>query len=78
MKGAFTGAVRNKDGLFLTAQGRTLLLDEVGSIPVNMQLALLRVLQERKIRPVGGNDMLPVDVRVIAATNEDLEQRMQQ
>lgn len=78
VKGAFTGAVRNKDGLFLTAQGGTLLLDEVGSIPVNMQLALLRVLQERKIRPVGGNDMLPVDVRVIAATNEDLEQRMQQ
>ena len=77
LKGSFTGAVRNKEGLFQTAQGGTLFLDEIGSISINMQLTLLRVLQEHKIRPVGGNAMLPVDVRVIAATNEDLEKRIQ-
>lgn len=76
VKGAFTGAVRNKDGLFVAAQGGTLFLDEIGSIPVPMQLALLRALQEREIRPVGGVDMIPVDARVIAATNEDLEERL--
>jgi len=77
LKGSFTGAVRNKEGLFQTAEGGTLFLDEIGSISINMQLTLLRVLQERKIRPVGGNAMLSVDVRVIAATNEDLEKRIQ-
>ena len=77
LKGSFTGAVRNKEGLFQAAEGGTLFLDEIGSISINMQLTLLRVLQERKIRPVGGNTMLPVDVRVIAATNEDLEKRIQ-
>lgn len=77
LKGSFTGAVRNKEGLFQAAQGGTLFLDEIGSISINMQLTLLRVLQEHKIRPVGGNAMLPVDVRVIAATNEDLEKRLQ-
>lgn len=76
VKGAFTGAVRNKDGLFVAAQGGTLFLDEIGSIPVQMQLTLLRALQEREIRPVGGVSMIPVDVRVIAATNEDLEERL--
>ncbi|MGI5923982.1 MAG: sigma 54-interacting transcriptional regulator [Lentisphaeria bacterium] len=76
IKGAFTGAVRNKDGLFVAAQGGTLFLDEIGSIPVQMQLTLLRALQEREIRPVGGVSMIPVDVRVIAATNEDLEERL--
>ncbi|MDD3953968.1 MAG: sigma-54 dependent transcriptional regulator [Lentisphaeria bacterium] len=76
LKGAFTGAVRNKNGLFLAANGGTLFLDEVGSIPVSMQLALLRALQEREIRPVGALQNIPVDVRVLAATNEDLGQRM--
>ena len=76
MKGAFTGAVRNKNGLFLAADGGTLFLDEVGSIPVSMQLALLRALQEREIRPVGALQNIPVDVRVLAATNEDLNQRL--
>ncbi len=76
LKGAFTGAVRNKNGLFLAADGGTLFLDEVGSIPVSMQLALLRALQEREIRPVGALQNIPVDVRVVAATNEDLSQRL--
>ncbi|MFA6929329.1 MAG: sigma-54 dependent transcriptional regulator [Lentisphaeria bacterium] len=76
MKGAFTGAVRNKNGLFLAADGGTLFLDEVGSIPVSMQLALLRALQEREIRPVGSLQNIPVNVRILAATNEDLSQRM--
>ncbi|NMA20815.1 MAG: sigma-54-dependent Fis family transcriptional regulator [Lentisphaerae bacterium] len=76
LKGAFTGAVRDKNGLFLAADGGTLFLDEVGSIPVSMQLALLRALQEREIRPVGALQNIPVNVRVLAATNEDLSQRM--
>ena len=76
LKGAFTGAVRNKNGLFLAADGGTLFLDEVGSIPISMQLALLRALQEREIRPVGALQNIPVNVRVLAATNEDLSQRM--
>ncbi len=76
LKGSFTGAVRNKEGLFQAAQGGTLFLDEIGSISVSMQLTLLRVLQEHKVRPVGGNSLVPVDVRVVAATNEDLEARI--
>lgn len=76
LKGAFTGAVRDKDGLFLAADGGTLFLDEVGAIPVSMQLALLRALQEREIRPVGGLQNIQVDVRVISASNEDLRTRM--
>jgi two-component system response regulator PilR (NtrC family) len=76
LKGAFTGAIRNKNGLFLAADGGTLFLDEVGSIPISMQLALLRALQEREIRPVGALQNIPVNVRVLAATNEDLSQRM--
>jgi len=78
VKGAFTGAVKNKDGLFLAANGGTLFLDEVGSIPLNMQLVLLRTLQEHEIRPVGGLENIPVDVRIIAASNEDLNEKMQQ
>ncbi len=77
VKGSFTGAVRNKDGLFLAANGGTLFLDEVGSISSSMQLTLLRVLQEREIRPVGCLHNIPVEVRVIAATNEDLDRKRQ-
>ncbi len=73
VKGAFTGAVHNKDGLFVAANGGTLFLDEIGSIPLPTQMALLRALQEREIRPVGATHSIPVDVRVIAATNEDVE-----
>ncbi|MEI6168550.1 MAG: sigma-54 dependent transcriptional regulator [bacterium] len=73
MKGAFTGASANKDGLFETANGGTLFLDEIPSMPISIQGKLLRVLQEKEIRRVGGNDNIPVDVRVIAATNTSLE-----
>lgn len=77
VKGAFTGANKFKKGLFESAEGGTLLLDEVGSIPVDMQQKLLRVLEEREIRPVGGTKNIPVDVRIVAATNERLEEKIQ-
>ncbi len=76
VKGAFTGANKFKKGLFESAGGGTLLLDEVGSLPLEMQSKLLRVLEEREIRPVGGTKNVPVDVRIIAATNEKLEKRI--
>lgn len=72
-KGSFTGAVSEKAGLFEAANGGTLFLDEVGELPLSMQVKLLRSLQERVIRKVGGNDDIKVDVRIIAATNRDLE-----
>ena len=71
-KGAFTGADRKRRGLFVEASGGTLFLDEVGDIPLALQVKLLRVLQDRTVRPVGGSQEVPLDLRVISATHRDL------
>ena len=78
MKGAFTGANANKKGLFEAAGGGSIFLDEIGDMTGAMQVKLLRVLQERCFRPLGGTGEIPVDVRVIAATNQDLPGRIQE
>ncbi len=74
VKGSFTGAVNDKVGHFEAANGGTLFLDEIGNLSYELQVQLLRALQERKIKPVGSNEEIPVDIRVVAATNEDLEE----
>ena len=76
VKGAFTGANQNKRGLFEVADGGTIFLDEIGEMTLAMQVKLLRVLQERCLRPVGGTGEIAIDVRVIAATNRDLEKQV--
>jgi two-component system response regulator GlrR len=76
IKGAFTGAVANHPGLFQAANGGTLFLDEIGDMPVALQVKLLRVLQERQVRPVGASQAVPVDVRILSATHRDLDDAM--
>jgi DNA-binding NtrC family response regulator len=78
VKGAFTGATSNKEGLFEVASGGTIFLDEISSMPMSIQSKLLRVLQEKEIRKVGGTETIPVDVRVLAATNVRLEDLIEQ
>ncbi|HTY62344.1 MAG TPA: sigma-54 dependent transcriptional regulator [Acidobacteriota bacterium] len=78
LKGAFTGAANNKKGLFEAAGGGSIFLDEIGDMTPAMQVKLLRILQERRLRPLGGTAEIAVDVRVIAATNHDLQSRIQQ
>ena len=75
-KGSFTGAMTDRIGRFELANGGTIFLDEIGDLSLDMQVKLLRVLQERSVDPVGGTKSVPVDVRVVAATHRDLEQEI--
>ena len=76
VKGSFTGAVSDKAGLFKTASGGTLFLDEIGELSLGLQVKLLRALQERRIKPVGATEETEIDVRVVAATNRELEEEV--
>lgn len=78
VKGSFTGAIADKTGHFVEANGGTLFLDEIGNLPYEIQVQLLRALQERKVKPVGSNSEIKVDVRIIAATNEDMDLALEQ
>jgi len=77
-RGAFTGAMRRKEGRFELADGGTLFLDEIGDIPLEMQIKLLRVIEAQEFERLGGKDLVKIDVRILAATNQDLEQRIQE
>ncbi len=78
VKGAFTGAMHAKQGLLSMAESGTVFLDEIGELPIDLQSKLLRALQEKEIRPVGGTKSIPINVRILAATNRDLEHAVQQ
>jgi two-component system response regulator HydG len=78
VKGAFTGAVRAKEGLLSIAEGGTVFLDEIAELPVDLQAKLLRAIQEKEIRPVGSTKRVPINVRILAATNRDLEVAVEQ
>jgi two-component system response regulator HydG len=78
VKGAFTGANQSKDGLMTMAEGGTIFLDEVGELPVDLQAKMLRAIQEKEVRPVGSTRRIPINVRILAATNRDLEQAVMQ
>lgn len=78
LKGSFTGAIQDKTGHFEAANGGTLFLDEIGNLSYELQVQLLRALQERKIKPVGGNNEIKVDIRVVTATNEDLSKAVKE
>ena len=77
VKGAFTGAAANRAGAFERAHGGTLFLDEVGELPLDLQPKLLRVLEQRCVQPVGSNDVIPCDVRIVAATNRNLKKEVE-
>ena len=76
LKGAFTGAEKNRQGLFMEADGSTILLDEIDDMPLHLQPKLLRAFQEREIRPIGGSQNIPIDVRILASTNQRMESRI--
>ncbi|MCC3377748.1 sigma 54-interacting transcriptional regulator, partial [Cohnella sp. REN36] len=73
-KGAFTGATQRKEGKWEAANGGTLFLDEISEMPLSLQAKILRVLQEREVTPLGSNRKIPLDVRIVSATNKQLEQ----